>query len=352
MIQIDTANEKAIESHVVDNGVVDKDCERGDTLSPPPSPETTVTSTSTASSMNHNKFPSQDEHEHEDTGDHSECNDCSSSVSSQDSNLHSFAAASTTASATVRGHPSTPKKRSVFSQYWQKTGQTPVSLRPSPLSPPQEQLEGSNNASPVRLQSPEESLLRNLSNADLLEDDDCDWSSIQEEPASCAAPQEHEQQQREDESNSNPSHPPLRRRRSILPPAPMAHPALKSTPTRWKKSASFSAVEGHPSLEYKTRSLPRMKSASSILQPGPSCLRPYQKYSPCKPDDRKTTASSIFPEGGSTESSPPTPGRLSRSPSSCSSIVSSVSFSEAVDVRHFEPPRETFSGKGWSDYFN
>jgi hypothetical protein len=159
------------------------------------------------------------------------------------------------------------------------------------------------------------------------------------------------------------------RRRSILPPAPMSHPALKSTVTHgtksWRKSVSLSNVESYSrrnslpldAHKHKTNSLPRMRSSSCILQvqPGPSCLRSYQKYSPSRPSEtRKSLDSELSssPCASAMPSSASASSLVSSSGHSRSSSTSSVSFLEAVDVRHFEPPRETYSGKGWSEYFN
>jgi len=319
-MEITAPNENAIVS-LIGKDVDSEGCKSADTLSPLPSLETLSISTesSDATSSRYN----QDE----DIGS-SEFNDCSSSVSSQDSN--NFVA---------NGYSSRAPKRSFFSQYWQKTGQTPVPLRPIKNLPDAElpsessKQDASNDTSESTTSSsmpyPIDRSIACMSNADFLEDDDEDIDcepSTQDE----ASPRQHSEEEE--------PHPPMRRRRSILPPAPASQPALRS----WKKSASLSNVEGYSryqnQLAHKTHSLPRMRSSSSILQPGPSCLRPLPKYSPSK-----TNLSEL--------ASPLTPSsrrRLLRSDSSSSC----VSFHEAVDVRHFEPPKETYAGKGWSEYFN
>ena len=317
MMEITAPNENAIVS-LARTDVDSEGCRSADTLSPLPSLETLSVSTEStdATPIRYN----QDE----DLGS-SEFNDCSSSVSSHDSN--NFVA---------NGNPSRAPKRSFFSQYWQKTGQTPVPLRPIKTFPDTElpsecsNQDASNDTSESTTSSsmpyPIDRSIACMSNADFLEDDD--------EDNDCEPSTQDESSSRQHAEEEGP-HPPPRRRRSILPPAPASQPSLRS----WKKSASLSNVEGYSrypnQLAHKTHSLPRMRSSSSILQPGPSCLRPLPKYSPSK-----TNLSEL--------SSPLTPRRLLRSDSSSSC----VSFHQAVDVRHFEPPKETYAGKGWSEYFN
>ena len=305
MMEITAANESAIVRTI---GQHEAGTKNYDTLSPLPSLETLSISTESTEAT-------RKESEDEDFCS-SEFNDSSSSVSSQDSN--NFVA-----------------KRSVFSQYWQKTGQTPLLLRlsKSPSSPDRMIGKGSTKvystsiatpAAPTSFSSslyPLGNSIASLSNADLLEDDECDISTQDED--------EFEPPMEE----VTPS--PIGRRRSILPPAPTSHPAMKS----WRKSASLSNVEGYSRwdrhhLEHKTRSLPRMRSSPAI-QPGPSCLRPHQRYSPSKAEASRPLSQA-------------SPRTFLRSDSNSSS----VSFQEAVDVRHFEPPRMLFAGKGWSDYFN
>jgi len=319
-MEITDANENAI-VNLIEKTVEQDGIKKGDTLPPLPSLENL--SISTESTEAASSYSRQDEELCS-----SEFNDCSSSVSSQDSN--NFVAT---------GYP---KKRSVFSQYWQKTGQKPVLLRPiKPQSAadldirksPSQVGDATLIAKPPSnsaLLYPLDTSIASLSNADLLEDHDCE-SDCQNSSTPKLPLEQH--------ASAEPANPPLVRRRSILPPAPIANPALRS----WKKSASLSNVEaysGNSKLAHKTHSLPRMRSSSMILQP---CLRPYQKYSPSK-----QTSSTSLSEATSSEASPASSRVLKRSDSSCSS----VSFQETVDVRHFEPPQLTYAGKGWSDYFN
>lgn len=282
-----------------------------DTLSPLPALENLSISTESTEATSSN----------EDTSS-SDFNDCSSSISSQDSN--NFVATGTLTSRTV--------KRSVFSQYWKKTGQKPVQLRP--IKPPESpsQSEPSKVEKPTSVSTLSPSLfdpsIASLSKADLLEDNDSD--------SDCQSFTQEESKKSLDQVAANTASP--GRRRSILPPPPVANRALKS----WGKSrsASFSQVESCSQSNYRilandVDSIPRRRSASSLnSQPGPSCLRPYQRYS-------LSRASSSSMEGASTSRN------LLRSDSSSSS----VSFQEAVDIRHFEPPRESYAGKGWSELF-
>ena len=285
-----------------------------DTLSPLPALENLSISTESTEATSSNEDISS-----------SEFNDCSSSISSQDSN--NFVATGTFASRTV--------KRSVFSQYWKKTGQKPVQLRPiKPEDESRPQSEPSKVDQPASVSTIPPPLfdpnIASLSKADLLEDNDCDSDS------DCQSFTQEEPKKSLDQVAANTASP--GRRRSILPPAPVANPALKS----WSKSrsASFSHVEScsqsnRQLLANDVDSIPRRRSASSLhSQPGPSCLRPYQRYS-------LSRVSSSSLEGASTSR------KLLRSDSSSSS----VSFQEAVDIRHFEPPRESYAGKGWSELF-
>jgi len=414
MIEIAAANENAIVSvsvsHQIGNGVDREGCpgsRRSDrTLSPPPSLETLSISTSSSSTTNNGNciYDGDEINDNDNDNDNgSEFNDCSSSVSSQDSSNIVY--------CTTR----TPPKRLVFSQYWQKTGQKPIPFRGvkspsnsalsgrSPYTlPPQTSsltaatLDASTSISSTTpsmspfnssssLFSIDRLLNKSMSNADLLEDDgNCSCPNTETEGSALKATQLLESQSlsRTQTQTQTPSQTPARRprRRSILPPAPMSHPALKSTVTHatrsWRKSVSLSNVGGCYARNReliatnKTRSLPRLPS-SSVLLPGNSCLRPHQKYSPSKknlanidtdtvtvnadfgniPISRKpestTRQCSTLTSSSSTTTTMQFPGLLTRS----DSASSSVSFLEAVDVRHFEPPRETYSGKGWSDYF-
>lgn len=415
MIEIAAANENAIVSKSLGDGVLkDGFPTDSDRSSPLPSLEALSISTNNSGTNCNNDIDVDIGNDLDDSCG-SEFNDCSSSVSSQDS-------------SNIRSESITriPSKRSVFSQYWRKTGQKPVPLRPlkslstsdllrrSPYtlqSPQTQEVETvasswdvkvsnrdrnssstslNSNSSPVDLHI-DRALLKSFSNAEFLEDNDCheytEGSASQSPPSRS---QSHLQSQSPSSSQSqSPTTPSTPRRRSILPPAPMSHPALKSTlrtqQRSWRKSVSLSSVNEYSRSNYynnsslgaspKTRSMPRMRSSSSILQPGASCLRPTQKYSPCRPDvsSRKTMVSPLSSPLSPplSLSIPPLPSQL-QSPSllqlptiessgsasdshlsrcGSSSTVSSVSFLEAVDVRHFEPPRETYSGKGWSEYF-
>lgn len=329
-MEITGANEKAIESLVrkdVDGKVYAQHKSR-DTLSPLPSLENLSVSTESTEAT-----PIRNQQDEDICS--SEFNDCSSSISSQDSN--NFVASG--------NPPRAPFKRSVFSQYWQKTGQTPVVLRPVKSLPNSDCATDSSDADASHVASANSTSsslpytidrsIASMSNADFLEDHD------DEDDANDGEASSRDEFSLGDNSKEGGPHPPLRRRRSILPPAPVSQPVLRS----WKKSASLSNVEcysriSNKLLAHKSQSLPRMRSSSSILQPGPSCLRPFQKYSPSKSNDPKSS------EDQPTVS-PCSPRRLLRSDSSSSS----VSFQEAVDVRHFEPPRQIHSEKGWSEYF-
>lgn len=310
----------------------------------------------------------------------SEFNDCSSSLSSQDSgNVFN-------SNAAAKPCP----KRSVFSQYWQKTRQKPVSLRPlkslstsdlcgsssGSLSTTRDESRGNSSAGSTFDASSRSSkdssfgtsLSCSVTTAELLEDDGV--SSLYDDDDD---DDDGEAQDSDATSHQPPTQPPPpthnhpMRRRSILPPAPAANPVFRATFGKttsaaadgsWRKSASLTNVEEYSrsvplNSRHKTRSMPGTRSCSSsslLRSPGRSCLRRIPKYSP-----NNNTASQR-----TTMASPPSASSLSvlsmqeESPalSRADSMTSSVSFQEAVDVRHFEPPRETYSGKGWSDYFS
>uniref|UniRef100_A0A7S4AKZ6 Uncharacterized protein n=1 Tax=Pseudo-nitzschia australis TaxID=44445 RepID=A0A7S4AKZ6_9STRA len=348
----------------------------------------------------------------------------------------------------------------IFSRYWGKTGRKPIPLRSmrspaaqttstaSPVSPSRAAADAyyssySSSCLHVRSHAPQDpdALLRSVTNAELLEDENDFFrnnnGNCHSNDAAVAA-----------SLSSSRSQSP--RRRSILPIAPLSHPALKSTikssSTRniWRKSVSSPNVvaASHRLLGStdKRFSLPRSSSSvaptsistltsSSMLTPGASCLRPFQKYSHNRKDVKSvnvqrsvdfskswtalallssspssksssksmrtfTTIASTVAESasapatvsGSTPTSthtqatyacaraftstitsttmpksepfserfvPISRDSLCRENSSSSlASVSSVSFLEAVDVRHFEKPRETYAPKGWSAYFN
>ena len=301
MMEITAADVSLAENN--DGGLV-----KGDTLSPLPALENLSISTESTEATSNNEDISS-----------SDFNDCSSSISSQDSN--NFVA---TGNRTV--------KRSVFSQYWKKTGQKPVQLRPiKPLERPSQSEPSSlvKSSSPSTLPARFDPSIATLSKADLLEDDECDSDSDSQFLS-------HEEPKKSlEQVAASPAH---GQRRSILPPPPVANAAFKSW-SRKPRSASFSHLETCSPSKHKllteVDSIPRRRSASSLnSRPGPSCLRPYQRYS------LSTASSSSFEGAKATR-------RLSRSDSSSSS----VSFQETVDIRHFEPPHESYAGKGWSEHF-
>jgi len=363
MIEIAGANENAVVRQINDTRSINIDGfpgrkPSGRRFSPLPSLETLSISTTTSSVVNNhlnysragNNGDGNDDDIHDDNDNGCELNDCSSSVSSQYSD---------NANASRNPH-----KRSVFSQYWKKTGQKPVPLRPVRLISTPNLLQSippglTQGSSPftAATDSPgstsaygdyDHRAIRSMSNADFLEDDDdsCCHDVPASQQVTLEFPVPHAP------SPTSPS----KRRRSILPPAPRSHPALKS----WRKSLSLSSVEEYsrmttPALdtEHKTQSLPRMRSTGS--QPLHSCFRPNPKYSPMsnsasrkRLDLLSLSSSHTISESGSSSSL--RPGLLLRTESG-SSTGSSVSFLEAVDVRHFEPPRQLYAGQGWSDYF-
>jgi len=338
MITITSSNESLVQKDTTIDGSssTSKHASReSNNLSPPPPLDTLSISTATLSSTTIAT---------EDISSEFNC-DCSSSVSSQDSNYLQLHAAATT---TKHASP----KRSVFSQYWKKTGETPMTLRsprpdilsdtathkPTPPTPPRSKRFPQSSSTSSHHTS--EQLDRSLTNADLLEDDG--------ESSSSSFPEE-------EESSSSVDLPPTPqasspRRRSILPQVAPSFPhhrySTSSIESLCRKSMSLSSVEeayalGSLNDAHKSRSLPRMRSTSALLKPKASCLRRYQKYSPCKNsngDDNSPTAIQHLKHSD-----------LKRSDSS--STVSSVTFQEAVDIRHFEPPKFFHSKKGWSEYF-
>ena len=377
MIKISAPNESAIVHQIIGNAIHREDCPSPDskaTLTPSLDGLSISTTSSNQTSDNKDQTKYNGDREQQNG---SEFNDCSSSLSSQDSSnvLSSYTA-------------KTFSKRSVFSQYWQKTGQKPVSLRPirslstSDISPPSlhslstlqesertswtgstceassESLKASSSQSP-----PENPLSCAVTNAELLEDDGD--SSLYEDDGTIQGSADPPYRASEEPSQPPPIHQPLVRRRSILPPAPTSHPALRATLGKtsarsWRKSASLNNVEEYSRstplhARQKTRSLPGIRSSSSsssfLQSPGPSCLRPQPRYSPDTTSQR-SLAPSPSPSRHSLPSMPDSTNQLERRLSRADSTTSSVSFQEAVDVRHFEPPRETYSGKGWSDYFS
>lgn len=310
--------------------------------------------------------------------------DCSSSVSSQNECCHSNDT-TTASNSTNNTHTRNSPGRSVFSGYWERTGQKPIPIRSmrslkgfdssqSPAAHPA----SSSMASPStprgysssRSRYPHDvSLHPSVSDVDLLEEDDVVPTGIHSDAMARSPVPSHSQ-----------SH--ERRRRSILPVAPLSHPALRTTKTRrsCRKSASLPCVDVHVHAHHRllvstdmARSLPRM--ISGPFTPRASCLRPFQKYSPNRNDSSRSNATATTCTADSSGSSsaassfsstdsmqmPLRPGDddsvLWRPQMTCSSssslvsVTSSVSFLDAVDVRHFEKPRETYAQKGWSDYF-
>eukprot|EP00535_Pseudo-nitzschia_heimii_P009301 CAMPEP_0197178274 /NCGR_PEP_ID=MMETSP1423-20130617/3608_1 /TAXON_ID=476441 /ORGANISM="Pseudo-nitzschia heimii, Strain UNC1101" /LENGTH=387 /DNA_ID=CAMNT_0042627981 /DNA_START=534 /DNA_END=1697 /DNA_ORIENTATION=+ len=380
MISIAAPNESAL-VHQTAGDAVNREEGTDSKASIPPSLDGLSISTTSSTQVSDNKektiFSELREY---DNG--SDFNDCSSSLSSQDSGnvFNSYAA---------KPCP----KRSVFSQYWQKTRQKPVALRPlkslsasdlcrsssGSLSTRDESRENSSAGSTfdASSRSSKDSSLHSsfgtflscsVTTAELLEDDgvsslyddddDDDDGEAQDSDATSHRPS-HQPPQPPPPTHNHPM-----RRRSILPPAPAASPVFRATfgkttsaARSWRKSASLTNVEEYSrsvplNSRHKTRSMPGTRSCSSssslLRSPGRSCLRRNPKYSPNNTASQRTLAS---PPSASSLS---VPSMREESPvlSRADSMTSSVSFQEAVDVRHFEPPRETYSGKGWSDYFS
>ena len=335
-------------------------------------------STSTSTTIIVNKI-----HNHNNAEDF---HDCSSSVSSQETiNSNSNVNDST---STDQYSNINVNKRSVFTQYWNKTGQQPIPIRSmrstfssttslihtcdigsvstnflssysSPLPP---------STSTVTFPEQDDSqLLCSVSNADLLEDDTVAKSDV-DAVTSITTPKGTE-----------------KRRRSILPAQKQNnHTATSDTDliretmsrntSSWRKSTSLSSLQQRKRStindittcsnnnihhNHQHRSLTRLSSSTT---PSTSCLRSFQRYSPSKNDtaaatavitavmdssslDLSASASSMLSLSSSTSTS------SSCSSSSSVSSKSNVRFDLEVDVRHFEPPKEKYAHKGWSAQF-
>jgi hypothetical protein len=346
-----------------------------------------TTSTSTSATFTDNKI-------HNNTAD--EFHDCSSSLSSQETS---------NSNSNVNDHYSNSiiniNERSVFTQYWKKTGQKPIPIRSmrstfSPTTslihtcdigsvstnflssyssphPPSTSTSTTmfgfpaTNSSTSSSSFPEQDdsqLLCSVSNADLLEDDTVARSDADAVP-SITTPKGTE-----------------KRRRSILPAQKQNHPVTTDTDliretmtmnTRsWRKSSSLSSLQQRKRStingttctsnihhNHQHRSLTRLSSSSA---PSTSCLRSFQRYSPSKNDTAAATAiitavmdsslnlsasgSSVLSISSSLSTS------SSCSSSSSASSTSNVRFDLEVDVRHFEPPKEKYAQKGWSGHFH
>jgi hypothetical protein len=308
--------------------------------------------------------------------------DCSSSVSSQETSNSK----SNVNDNTSTGHYMNINKRSVFNQYWKKTGQKPIPIRsmrstfssttslihtcdigsvstnflssyssPHPPSP-----------STATTSFPEQDysqLLCSVSNADLLEDDTVARSDA-DAVASITMPIGTD-----------------KRRRSILPAQKQNHSATTDTDliretmttnTRsWRKSSSLSSLQQQKRStinditctnnihhNHQHRSLTRLSSSTT---PTTSCLRSFQRYSPSKNDTAAATAviTAVMDSSLNLSASASSVLSISSSASTSSSCSSSssvssksnVRFDLEVDVRHFEPPKEKYAQKGWSEQF-
>jgi len=214
-------------------------------------------------------------------------------------------------------------RRSVFSQYWKKTGQEPPTYLSraqltSPPSPPPPPRETAADLDDVQ-QLPAAMLLQHsssfLSTAPEHEEVlDIQVPSLPQIPAAFVSPA----------------------RRSVLPRnavMKIRHSSSAPSLAAVAAAASFDSGDSTPlSSRNKTRSLSHLLTK----QPSASCLR-ESRYSP----------SNASAAGGSSNNA------LRRDSSSdASSVASSVRFDlEAVAVRHFELPQERYAEEGWSDYF-
>ena len=313
--------------------------------------------------------------------------DCSSSVSSQETiNSNSNVNDST---STDQYSNINVNKRSVFTQYWNKTGQQPIPIRSMRstfssttslihtcdigsvstnfLSSYSSPLPATSTSTVTFPEQDDSQLLCSVSNADLLEDDTVAKSDA-DVVTSITTPKGTE-----------------KRRRSILPAQKQNnHTATSDTDliretmsmntSSWRKSTSLSSLQqrkrstmnGNTTCSnnnihhnHQHQSLTRLSSSTA---PSTSCLRSFQRYSPSKHDtaaatavitavmdssslDLSASASSMLSLSSSTSTS------SSCSSSSSVSSKSNVRFDLEVDVRHFEPPKEKYAHKGWSAQF-
>jgi len=331
---------------------------------------------------------------------------CSSSVSSSQDSKNSNSnvdANSNTNWNTDMNTDYCSNKRSVFSRYWKKTGHTPIPIRSMRSSSSSRSLSLitsdsvdsiSSSYSTIGSPSPSTSssfisfencpLLDTVSNADLLEDDimarpipkmiSTDYDTAAATPPTVLTT-----------TAATTGTKGTERRRSILPAAPISHLVHQCQPnlgretmtmnTRsWRKSASLSSLQGQRSTTSdhnrhilnsadKTRSSTRLLLSSSSSTPSASCLRPYQRYSPSKNNhiNAATVAANIDTNSSNISNSnamdvslnSPTSISLSSVSSYSITFSSNVRFDlEAVDIRHFEPPKEKYAEKGWSEHFH
>jgi hypothetical protein len=339
-----------------------------------------------------------------------EFHDCSSSVSSQETSNSSVNANTNTSTSAdhYSNSNSNSNKRSVFTQYWMKTGQKPIPIRsmrssfssttslihtcdigsvntnflssyssPHPPSPsPSITANTSSSSLPLPLslssfhEQDDSQLLCSVSNADLLEGDTVARSGADDATSIITTPKGTD-----------------KRRRSILPPRNQNHPAITTdtdltrevmamNTSSWRKSSSLSSLQQRGTRynnngtigtnnihhNHQHRSLTKL---SSTTTPSTSCLRSLQRYSPSKNDTAAATAvintvmdsSSLNLSASTSTSSVLSVSSTSSTASSCSSSssvssTSNVRFDLEVDVRHFEPPKEKYAQKGWSGHFH
>ena len=349
----------------------------------PPHLETLSTSTTSSDPSTSTTIIVNKIHNHNNAEDF---HDCSSSVSSQETiNSNSNVNDNTSTDQYININVN---KRSVFTQYWNKTGQKPIPIRSmrSTFSSATSLIHTcdigsvstnflSSYSSPLppstsTLTFPEQDdsqLLCSVSNADLLEDDTVAKSDA-DVVTSITTPKGTE-----------------KRRRSILPAQKQNnHTATSDTDliretmsrntSSWRKSTSLSSLQQRKRStidfnntcsnnnihhNHQHQSLTRLSSSTT---PSTSCLRSFQRYSPSKNDtaaatavitavmdssslDLSASASSMLSLSSSTSTS------SSCSSSSSVSSKSNVRFDLEVDVRHFEPPKEKYAHKGWSAQF-
>jgi len=227
-----------------------------------------------------------------------------------------------TSVSSVSTQGSVVPRRSMFSQYWKKTGQEPL-------------------ASPRRRSVNTDDVVANASSALPA---DTALAAGDAFTGALSAPPEHEpvsDLQLLPASTTTATSPTRTgpKRRSMFPPSATLTSSIRSSCSAPQLGVATPIVGRTPR---KIRSAPHLLSK----QPSASCLRESPRYS------SSTTTSASYSNNNKENNVNRRCTTLRRESSSDSSVSSSVRFDmEAVAVLHFEPPIERYAEEGWSDYF-
>ena len=245
-------------------------------------------------------------------------------------------------------------RRSVFSQYWKKTGQEPPTFLARSSTPATPSVQAPTNTSSSSSDNDD------VGPTEAAAEVDTPRTSGSAKALQLSTPPEHEEEGLESEvpvmtsdaadavtvvvspSRRSMFSSPTRSSMMMRIRPSSSAPSLSSVASDYDDYSSPSSSPSSSSMGNKSRSLSMLTK-----QPSASCLRESPRYS-CTPT--KNSSSSENDVGTTTGGGGLR--RISSCISDTSSVGSSVRFDmDNVAVRHFEIPQERYAEEGWTNYF-